>query len=45
MKYKFVSHSEHVQMESDIRLRHRGSTNLSWWSPMWCLPQRLQCQS
>ena len=45
MKHKFISHSEFVQMELDVRLRHSGSNNPLRWSPMWCLSQRLRCQS
>ena len=46
MKCKFISR-ECVQMEPSICLCHHenGKTALLRWSPMWCLPQLLQCQS
>jgi len=45
MKHKFGNHSEFGQMEPDVRLHHNGSNNPLRWSSVWCLPQRLRCQS
>jgi len=47
MKCKFASRSECVQMEPSPHVYNsrNGKVAPSEWSPGWCLPQRLQCQS
>ena len=47
MKCSFVSYCKCIRMESSLRLCHleNGKVAPLGWSPVWCLLQRLRCQS